>query len=59
MPAGIPVATVAIGKVGAINAALIAASILGGSRPDVREALIRYRDSQTAAVLTDTDPPSA
>ncbi|MBI6882354.1 5-(carboxyamino)imidazole ribonucleotide mutase [Pseudomonas putida] len=58
MPAGIPVATVAIGKAGAINAAVIAASILGGSMPEIRAALIQYRDSQTAAVLSDTDPRS-
>ena len=54
MPAGIPVGTLAIGKAGAINAALLAASIVASSRPDVRERLRAFRDSQTAAVLDDS-----
>jgi len=54
MPAGIPVGTLAIGKAGAINAALLAASIVANSRPDVRERLRAFRDSQTATVLDDS-----
>lgn len=56
MPAGIPVGTLAIGRAGAVNAALLAAAILGVKRTDVREALRRYREAQTAMVLADPDP---
>lgn len=56
MPAGIPVATVAIGKAGAINAALMAAAILGNHHPDIKKALIDYRQQQTQAVLDNPDP---
>jgi 5-(carboxyamino)imidazole ribonucleotide mutase len=56
MPAGIPVGTLAIGKAGAINAALLAASILGARHPQIREAVRRYREQQTADVLAATDP---
>jgi len=54
MPAGIPVATLAIGKAGAINAALFAVSILANSRPELREKLRVFREKQTAKVLKDT-----
>jgi len=50
MPGGIPVATLAIGKAGAINAALLAASILSTNDPVVVEALEAWREKQTAAV---------
>ncbi len=56
MPAGIPVATLAIGKAGAINAALLAAAILGSSRPAIREALKRFRATRTQSVLDNPDP---
>ncbi|HEX7052100.1 MAG TPA: 5-(carboxyamino)imidazole ribonucleotide mutase [Longimicrobiales bacterium] len=56
MPAGIPVATLAIGRAGAVNAALLAAAILGTAHPPIREALRRYREEQTAAVLAHPDP---
>jgi 5-(carboxyamino)imidazole ribonucleotide mutase len=56
MPAGVPVGTLAIGKAGAINAALLAASIVGANRPDVREALRTFRAEQTSAVLAQPDP---
>jgi 5-(carboxyamino)imidazole ribonucleotide mutase len=56
MPAGIPVGTLAIGRAGAVNAALLATSILGTKRPEFREALRRYRESQTQAVLDHPDP---
>ena len=56
MPAGIPVGTLAIGRAGAINAALLAASILGNSYPQIRQALAEYRSRQTEAVLAQPDP---
>ncbi len=56
MPAGIPVATLAIGKAGAINAALLAASILANKYPEVKDALKTYRDEQTKTVLDNPDP---
>ena len=56
MPAGIPVATLAIGRAGAVNAALLAAAILGNGHPDIRAALHRYRADQTRAVLDHSDP---
>lgn len=51
MPAGVPVATMAIGKAGAINAALLAISILGASRPHLRQQLLEYRQSRANQVL--------
>jgi len=59
MPGGIPVGTLAIGKAGAINAALLAAAILGAKHPHVREALREFRREQTARVLAQPDPSSA
>ena len=56
MPAGIPVATFAIGRSGAINAALAAAQILARRDVAVRAALVRHRDEQTAKVLAQPDP---
>ena len=56
MPGGIPVGTLAIGKVGAINAALLAAAILGAKHAHIREALRKFRESQTARVLANPDP---
>jgi 5-(carboxyamino)imidazole ribonucleotide mutase len=55
MPGGIPVGTLAIGKAGAINAALLAAAILGDKYPEIREALRKFRESQTAKVLATPD----
>jgi 5-(carboxyamino)imidazole ribonucleotide mutase len=57
MPAGIPVGTMAIGKAGAINAALLTVAVLANSRPDLREKLRRYRDEQTATVLENRHLP--
>jgi 5-(carboxyamino)imidazole ribonucleotide mutase len=54
MPAGIPVGTLAIGKAGASNAALLAVAILANSRPDLREKLRAFREQQTQKVLQDT-----
>ncbi len=59
MPAGVPVGSLAIGRAGAVNAALLAASILGASDPGIRENLRSYRDARTRAVLADPDPRSA
>lgn len=59
MPAGVPVGTLAIGKPGAINAALLAASIVALNNPDVRERLRAFRAEQTNAVLAQPDPASA
>lgn len=54
MPGGIPVATVAIGKAGATNAALLAVSILSLHRPDLASKLEQFREMQTSRVLQDT-----
>ena len=54
MPGGIPVGTLAIGKAGAINAALLAVAILANTRPDLREKLRKFREEQTAKVMNDT-----
>ena len=62
MPAGVPVATFAIGRAGAVNAALFAASILAGSDAEVAAALASRREEQTRRVLEEPDPrrsPSA
>src|SRR5215216_3669017 len=59
MPAGIPVGTLAIGKAGAINAALLAATILGNKDPKYRQAVYEYRAKQTQAVLDAPDPRQA
>ena len=56
MPAGIPVATLAIGKAGAVNAALLSAAILAGDNPVIAEKLERYRSQQTQRVLDHPDP---
>ncbi|MGI8974925.1 MAG: 5-(carboxyamino)imidazole ribonucleotide mutase [Gaiella sp.] len=56
MPAGVPVGTLAIGRAGAVNAALLAASILAGSDPGIRDRLAAYRTTQTQTVLDAPDP---
>jgi len=56
MPAGIPVGTLAIGRAGAVNAALLAAAMLGAKHPAIREALRAFRAKQTATVLANPDP---
>jgi len=56
MPAGVPVATLAIGRAGAINAALLAASILATHDAALAERLDAYRHAQSAAVLENPDP---
>ena len=56
MPAGVPVGTLAIGKSGATNAAILAAQIIGTQRPDVREKLKAWRESRAKDVLSQTLP---
>ncbi|CCW33892.1 5-(carboxyamino)imidazole ribonucleotide mutase [Chthonomonas calidirosea] len=56
MPAGVPVGTLAIGAAGAVNAALLAAAILGTQMSSVREALRHFREEQTQKVLSHPDP---
>lgn len=59
MPGGVPVGTLAVGKAGAINAALLAAAILGAKHPALREAYRRFRSVQTERVLANPDPQAA
>ncbi|MDX2031025.1 MAG: 5-(carboxyamino)imidazole ribonucleotide mutase [Blastocatellia bacterium] len=54
MPGGIPVGALAIGKAGAINAALLAIAILSNTRPALREKLRAFREAQTERVLSDS-----
>ncbi len=56
MPAGVPVGTLAIGRSGAINAALLATAIVANRHPEFREALRRFRQEQAQAVLAHSDP---
>lgn len=56
MPRGIPVGTLAIGRSGAVNAALLAAAVLGAKHSGIRDALRRYREERTRAVLERPDP---
>lgn len=56
MPAGVPVGSMAIGRAGAINAALLAAAILANNDATIASALDSFRNSQTAKVLADSDP---
>jgi 5-(carboxyamino)imidazole ribonucleotide mutase len=56
MPGGIPVGTLAVGKSGAINAALLAAAVLGIKHPEIRESLRKFRNAQTSRVLATPDP---
>ena len=56
MPAGIPVGTLAIGRAGAVNAALLAAAIVGNKHPEYRQAIDDYRRRQTDQVAANPDP---
>ena len=56
MPAGVPVGTLAIGRSGAVNAALLAASIVALDDAGIRERLVAFRASQTETVLAHPDP---
>lgn len=55
MPAGIPVGTLAVGKAGAINAALLAVTILGNKYPEYHEAIRKYRAAQAEKVLENAE----
>ena len=59
MPKGVPVGTLAIGEPGAVNAALLAASIVSGTRPELRERLRAWRADRTAEVMRSTDVTGA
>jgi len=59
MPAGVPVATFAIGRAGAENAALLATALLARQRPELEARLRRRREAETARVLAGSDPASA
>jgi 5-(carboxyamino)imidazole ribonucleotide mutase len=56
MPAGVPVGTLAIGRAGAVNAALLAAAVLGLARPEIAEAVRAFRAARTNEVLEHPDP---
>ena len=56
MPAGVPVGTLAIGKAGAVNAAIFAAQILGVADRDARDAVKAYRNARREAILAEPDP---
>jgi 5-(carboxyamino)imidazole ribonucleotide mutase len=57
MPAGVPVATMAIGRAGAVNAALLAIAILGATRPDLRAALHHFRAERARQVMEEKLEP--
>src|SRR5690554_4253638 len=59
MPAGVPVGTLSIGRAGAINAALLSASMLAAGNKKIRTALLQYREQQTQSVLDNPDPREA
>jgi 5-(carboxyamino)imidazole ribonucleotide mutase len=58
MPGGIPVGVLAVGKAGAVNAAILATQILASGRPELREALERHRAEQAERILASPDPSS-
>lgn len=56
MPGGVPVGVLAVGKAGAVNAAILATQVLGGSRPDLRQAVTKQRAAQAEQILLNPDP---
>ena len=56
MPGGVPVGVLAVGKSGAVNAAILATQVLAGSRPDLREAVTKQRAAQAEQILLNPDP---
>lgn len=56
MPAGIPVGTLAVGRAGAVNAAILASQILAGAHPELRDRIDRHRSAQAEKILSDPDP---
>ncbi|MGA9159537.1 MAG: 5-(carboxyamino)imidazole ribonucleotide mutase [Actinomycetota bacterium] len=59
MPGGIPVGVLAVGKAGAVNAAILAAQILGRSRPEFDAAVRTQREARAAEILNNPDPSKA
>jgi 5-(carboxyamino)imidazole ribonucleotide mutase len=58
MPGGIPVGVLAVGRAGAVNAAILATQILGGARPELRAAVGALRAEQAAKILASSEPPA-
>jgi len=56
MPGGVPVGVLAVGKAGAVNAAILATQVLAGSRPELREAVMKHRAAQAEQILLNPDP---
>lgn len=56
MPAGVPVGTLAVGRAGAVNAAILAAAIVGQQHPEVKDAVRRFREARTAEAMAHSDP---
>jgi 5-(carboxyamino)imidazole ribonucleotide mutase len=56
MPGGVPVGVLAVGRAGAVNAAILATQILARSRPELRAALAEHRAAQASSILSDGDP---
>jgi 5-(carboxyamino)imidazole ribonucleotide mutase len=56
MPGGVPVGVLAVGKAGAVNAAILATQILARTRPELRATVAEYRTAQAAAILSNADP---
>jgi 5-(carboxyamino)imidazole ribonucleotide mutase len=56
MPGGVPVGVLAVGKAGAMNAAILATQVLAGSRPDLREVIAKQRAAQAEQILLNPDP---
>jgi 5-(carboxyamino)imidazole ribonucleotide mutase len=56
MPGGVPVGVLAVGKAGAVNAAILATQVLAGSRPDLREGVAKQRAAQAEQILLNPDP---
>lgn len=56
MPGGIPVGVLAVGRAGAVNAAILATQILGAAHPDLRDAVVKHRAAQAEAILANPDP---
>jgi 5-(carboxyamino)imidazole ribonucleotide mutase len=56
MPGGIPVGVLAVGKAGAVNAAILATQVLGTSRPEFREAVVKHRAAHAENILANPDP---
>ncbi len=56
MPGGVPVGVLAVGKAGAVNAAILATQVLAGSRRELREAVTKHRAAQAEQILLNPDP---